>query len=252
MNLSDLRKIGLTSGEVKVYEALLELGDCTKTALAKKSGIAPSNIYDVTNRLVGKGIISKVEKNGVAHFSPANPRHLLDFLEEKKQEIDKEREVVGSILPTLLLKFQEKLDKISVETFYGWNGMKTVFEDMLQECGVGDETYVFGASKAEQDEQADHFFVKYSKQRAEKGIKTRIIFNEELRQRKQRVGFFLKSKRYHVRFLKQTTPAEIMLYKDKTCIILLTREPLIIRITGKEAMESFRQYFEVMWKNAKK
>ena len=44
MELKELRKIGLTEGEIKVYEALLELGECTKTALAKKSGIAPSNI----------------------------------------------------------------------------------------------------------------------------------------------------------------------------------------------------------------
>ncbi len=251
MKLENLRRIGLTEGEIKVYEALLELGETTKTKLAKLSGIAPSNIYDVTNRLLEKGIISKVEKNGIAHFSPANPNRILDFLDQKEKEIEQEKDFVKEILPTLFLKFKEVKEKINVEVFHGWNGMKTVFEDLLDECEKGDENYVFGASKGESEKQADTFFLKYSKLKENKGIITKIIFNEELRNRTERIGFFLKSRQYHVKFLPQSTPAEIMLYKNKSCIIVLTREPLVIRITGKEVMGSFRQYFDVMWKEAK-
>jgi HTH-type transcriptional regulator, sugar sensing transcriptional regulator len=247
MNLKDLRKIGLTEGEIKVYEALLELGECTKTKLAKKSGISPSNIYDVTNRLIEKGIISKIEKNGIAHFSPANPNHLLGFLEQKEKEIEKEKDFINSILPTLLLKFSEQKEKANVEVFLGWNGLKTVFEDLLRECDKGDQCFVFGASKGNQ--QADIFFTKYSKLRAKKGIKTQIIFNEEVKKTK-RMEFFQKSNKYHLKFLKQSTPAEIMLYKNISSIIILTKEPLVIRVTGKEVMQSFKQHFDVMWKIA--
>ena len=35
MQLTNLKQIGLTDGEIKVYEALLELGETTKTKLAK-------------------------------------------------------------------------------------------------------------------------------------------------------------------------------------------------------------------------
>ena len=172
MELQNLRRIGLTEGEIKVYQALLELGECTKTALAKKSGIAPSNIYDVTNRLVEKGIISKVEKNGIAHFSPANPKHILDFLNQKQKDIEEEKDFVSLILPSLLLKFHESKEKVNVEVFQGWNGMKTIFEDLINECSAGDKNYVFGASRGESEKQADSFFIKYSKLRAEKGIIT--------------------------------------------------------------------------------
>lgn len=251
MELADLRKIGLTEGEIKVYDALLELGECTKTALAKKSGISPSNIYDVTNRLVEKGIISKVEKNGIAHFSPANPGHIMDFLDQKEKELQNERDFVSQMLPTLLLKFSETKEKANVEVFQGWSGMKTIFEDLIDECKEGDQNYVFGASKGESEKQADMFFLKYSKLRAEKGIATSIIFNEELRNRKERIDFFLKSRKYKVRFLQQSTPAEIMVYKNRSCIIILAKDPLAIRITGKEVADSFRQYFEIMWRAAK-
>ena len=251
MALTELKKIGLTEGEIKVYEALLDIGECTKTRLAKKSGISPSNIYDVTNRLVEKGIISKVEKNGIAHFSAANPRHILDFIEQKQNEVDKEKEIAAAILPTLLLKFGETKEKVNVEVFQGWNGMKTVFEDLVDECNAGEQCFVFGASKGESSEQADRFFVKHSKLRETKGIITSIIFNEELRKRQERIEFFVKSKKYMIRFLEQSTPAEIMLYKNKACILILTKEPLAIRVTSKEVAESFKQYFEIMWEKAK-
>ncbi len=251
MEVKNLKDIGLTDGEIKVYEALLDLGECTKTNLVKKSGISPSNIYDVTNRLAEKGIISKVEKNGVTHFSPANPKYLLDFLNQKEEEIEKEKEIVKEIFPFLLSKFNQSKEKNNVEVFYGWNGMKTILEDLIDECNKGDENYVFGASKGESDKIVDNFFVKYSKLRSDKGIITYIIFNEELKNRRERMEFFQNSKNYKIKFLQQSTPAEIMIYKNKTCILILTKEPLAIRITGKEISESFKQYFDVMWKNAK-
>lgn len=251
MNITELTKIGLSDGEIKVYKALLELGECTKTILAKTSGIAPSNIYDVTNRLIEKGLVSKVERNGIAHFSAANPRHILDFVESKQKEIEKEKQLAELMLPALLAQFGQVQQKTGVEVFEGWNGLKTVFEDLLAECKSGDECFVFGASRGESDKQADIFFLKYSRAREEKGIHTRIIFNEELRTRKQRIEYFLQSKAYTVKFMQQNTPSEIMLYKNVTCINILTNSPITIRIRSSEVTQSFKQYFDTMWRIAK-
>lgn len=250
MDLKELKKIGLTEGEIKVYSALLELGETTKTKLAKESGIAPSNIYDVTNRLVEKGIISKVEINGVAHFSPANPNHLLRFVEKKTLELEQEQAIAKSILPTLLMKFNEKKEKSKVEVFEGWSGMKTVFEEMIEECNKNDECLVFGASRGESEKTADAFFTKYSKLREQKGIKTKIIFNKSVKNT-SRIKYFENSKNYQLKFIDQSTPAEIMIYKNKTCIIMLTKEPMVIRINGTEARDSFKAQFDILWKDAK-
>lgn len=250
MEFENLQRIGLTSGEIKIYRALLKIGECTKTTLAKNSKVSPSNIYDITNRLIEKGIISKVEKNGVAHFSPANPKHLIDYLDEKKREIDNEKDIVNSMLPFLLSKFKNSEEKVDVEVFNGWNGMKTVFQDLIDECEKEDENFVFGASKGKNEKQADSFFIKYSKIRADKGIKTKIIFNNDLR-KGERADFFLNYKNYEIKFMNQSTPAEILVYRNKSLIIILTENPLIIRITGKEVADSFKQYFDVMWKQAR-
>ena len=115
MDLKDLKKIGLTEGEVKIYSALLELGETTRTKLAKKSGISPSKVYDVANRLLEKGVISSVKKNGVIHFSAASPDKLTDFIKRKEEELLKEKDIVKDMLPMLLSKYQKTEDSADVD-----------------------------------------------------------------------------------------------------------------------------------------
>ena len=61
--LYDLLKIGLTEGEAKVYIALTELGSSTVGPIVKKAKVAYSNVYDILNRLIEKGIVSFITKN---------------------------------------------------------------------------------------------------------------------------------------------------------------------------------------------
>jgi len=80
-----------------------------------------------------------------------------------------------------------------------------------------------------------------------KGFKLKIIFNEDTRG-----NISNAHKTGEVRYLKQTTPAEILIYKDKTAIVLLEEEPLIILIRGESVAKSFKEYFNVMWMISRK
>jgi predicted DNA-binding transcriptional regulator len=251
MNIHDLTKIGLTEGEIRVYDALLELGETTRTKLAKRSGISPSKIYDVANRLVEKGIISVVKKQGILHFSAANPERLRDFINGKEEELRRERLVVDTLLPALLARHGETREKLDVEVFYGWDGMRTVFWDISRALGKGDVSYVFGASMGQDHMQADTFFSKYYREVEKKGYGIRIIFNENMRSHKDRTGYFETHQQHSVRYLHQDTFTEINFYKDTVLFIMLLKKPLVIRVTNKEAADSFRKFFLTMWKQAK-
>ena len=202
MELADLKKIGLTEGEIKIYDALLDLGESTRTELAKKSGVSPSKIYDVANRLLEKGIISSVKKNGVIHFSAADPEKLKDFLQHKEAEIKKEKELVDQLLPTLLAKYQQTEKETDIEVFYGWEGMKTAFDDVIKILERGENNYVFGASKGYNSKQADIFFSQYYQKKRKKGFGTKIIFNEDVKENEKRTAIF-REKPNEIRFLLQ-------------------------------------------------
>ena len=249
MELTDLKKIGLTEGEIKIYDALLDLGESTRTELAKKSGVSPSKIYDVANRLLEKGIISSVKKNGVIHFSAADPEKLKDFLQHKEAEIKKEKELVDQLLPTLLAKYQQTEEETDIEVFYGWEGMKTAFDAKVKVLNPGESDYIFGASRGYNSKQADIFFSQYYQKKRKKGFGTKIIFNEDVKENEKRTAIF-REKPNEIRFLLQDTFTEINLYKNTVLLILLLKKPIVIRVRNKDAADSFKKFFDTMWKMA--
>ncbi|HLC75187.1 MAG TPA: helix-turn-helix domain-containing protein [Candidatus Nanoarchaeia archaeon] len=250
MDIKDLKKIGLTEGEIRIYDALLEFGEMTRTLLAKRSGISPSKIYDVANRLIEKGIVSSVKKNGIIHFSAAHPDRLKDFVAQKEHDIEDEKRIVDSLLPTLIAQYTENEATVDVEVFYGWEGMRTVFDDMTKVLGKDEWDYVFGASKGYDSHHADIFFQQYYVKKRKKGFGTKIIFNESVRNNKVRTGLFLE-KPNEMRFLHEETFTEINLYKSTVMIIMMLKKPIIIRLHSKEAADSFKKYFDTLWKLAK-
>jgi len=251
MDVFDLRRVGLTDGEIKLYDALLELGETTRAQLVKKSRVSPSKIYDVINRLTEKGLVSSVKKHGILHFSAANPERLKDFLEQKETDIEREKQLVTAMLPSLLARYKKTEEETDVEVFYGWEGLKTVFLDLENSMSKEDESLVFGASIGKNPEQADLFFHKHQQRVEKRGYKVRIIFNEDLRKRKHRYAYYVNHRIHEIRFLHNNTFTELYIYKNSVLFLMLLRKPIAINVKNKEVVGSFRQFFETLWKEAK-
>jgi len=67
-----VKLLGLTEGEAKVYLSLLELGSSTIGPIIKKANIASSNVYDILNRLLKKGIVSYILKQKIKYFQESS------------------------------------------------------------------------------------------------------------------------------------------------------------------------------------
>lgn len=250
--MQQLKDLGLTDGEIAVYRALLKIGQSTKTAIVDESGISPANLYDIANRLAEKGLVAITTIDKVKHFSPAAPEALKELLSNKRKQIDAQEDTLNTILPKLRAEYDETTTKQSIEIFTGWDGLKTVFADMLREMQPDEECLVSGASMTSQPTKADRFFLRQSKLRADKGIKLRIIFSEELKQRQNRIEFFLISNLCQVRFLHQNSLSETMLYNDTTIMLMLGDTIQAIRIRDPSVASTLKQQFEVLWKSANK
>lgn len=246
---STLEAIGLTKNEVKIYVALLEVGLTRTGILLKKTGIHPSKMYDGLERLTQKGLVTYIVKANTKHFKAVNPRRLLDFLKDKKKKIDEQENEVKEILPQLELKQKLGLDETEAEIFRGWKGMDTVYRMLRDTLKKGDLNLVFGAGLGEDTEMVRRFFNKHLMLMAKKRIKQKIIYNEEARgnihEQTQHPHLF------QVKYLKNTTPAEINIWADKTMIVILRKDPTVILVSDKKVAASFRQYFDVMWLLAK-
>src|SRR3989344_1947194 len=156
-----LRKIGLTESEIKVYLALMKLGISSKGNLIKESKIAPSKIYEITDKLIDKGLCSIIVKNGVRYFSGAPPVRIRDYLRKKQEEILKEEKELEKIMPRLQSSYENISEKVEVEVFIGWKGIETVYVNFLEIAKKNEEVYIVGAGTGKQEEKLELFYTKY-------------------------------------------------------------------------------------------
>ncbi len=235
-----LKNAKLTENEIKVYSCLLELGATAAGTISRRTGLHRRVIYDVTERLIQKGLIGYIIENHKKMFHCANPSRFLEIIEEEKREIE-------SVMPQMLNMFNQEKEKPSEDTlfFKGKNGLKSVFEDQIAQ---GKEILIVDTSNIAY-EMFEIYFHWFDKRRKEKKIPVKIIFNEAEKKIKPQVPLS------EIKYLPKeySTPAAINVYGDNVAIIHWNKEkPFAILIKQKEIAEGYRKYFQLMWKISKK
>lgn len=244
-----LREIGLTDSEINVYLAVLELGDSTKGPITNKSQVTGSKTYEILERLKQKGLITEYLKNKIKHYKAANPKQLLQYLEEKKQKIDSAETQIRSILPQLLAQYNTSIKDSEVELFTGLKGMQAIFYEQIDIMNPGETAYVIGGTKGIAEEAMIAFFQKIHQLRAEKKIKTKMLYNK--RQKMTTQELFNKCAYTQTKYIEHTSPVAINIYKDRTVIIIFSSEIIAIAIKSQDVANSFLEYFNMLWIRAK-
>ncbi len=127
----DLKKLGLTEGEARAYLALLKLGTVTVGPIVKESGIAYSKVYEVLKRLIEKGLAGYIIKEKTKYFQAVEPNRLVDFLEKKEKEIERDKDILKKILPNLK-GVTKNIPEEEASIFIGIKGLKTAYEILLK------------------------------------------------------------------------------------------------------------------------
>ncbi len=247
-----LKEMGLTEGEVKVYLALLNLGKSTAGPITKEAKVSPSKIYDILARLLEKGIINYSIEGKIRFYKVMPLIQLLSFLKEKKESFDMALEAqerqLEKVIPELEAKRLSKKEEEYAEIYEGIRGIKAFFDLSLIECQRGDELCVVGYSKIA-SQIFNAYFKEYNKKRAKKGIIAKVIFDYDAWFGKKRE----KRKLAYYRYLPKTmkTPAFIYIFKDRVGTIIITEnQKLCFMIKNKEVAESYKHYFNLVWKSA--
>ncbi len=233
----ELKELGLTDNESKIYLTLLNQGPCTAGTITSKSGIHRRSVYDAIDRLIEKGLIGYIKQNNIKTYEATNPKHLFEILKIKEENIQK-------IMPSLIGAYEQTKEKKETLFFRGKNGVKNIFEDQIAEKK---EILIIGAS-TEAYETLKYYLPHYDNARVKKKINVKILFDETVKKEK------LKIPLSEIRYLKKnfSGPTAINIYSDRVAQIIWTENPYAILIKDKDVADSYKKYFEVMWKAAKK
>lgn len=237
VEISKLQQIGLNLNEARIYLALLNLGPSQAGKISKETEINRTTIYDSINRLIEKGLVSYTLQANKKVFQAVSPSELLNQAKEKER-------IVEEILPELNKIFHESKEKEESNIFKGRKGIRSILNSILNY-----KEYIAFGSSGRFLEIMKYDFELFQRNKKEKKIKARVIIPETSKKTEQVRLAYSAFKYIPEEF---SSPTTTFVFGNNTTIIVWSENPIATLIKSEEVAKSYKNYFELLWKIAKK
>ena len=235
---AELKELGLTDNETKVYLVLLEQGILNPTELAQKTGLHRSYVYDTLERLLDRGIINTVLKNNKKHYQPVDPKALREIFELKLKHLD-------AVLPDLSKLFKATKEETRVELHRGKRVYKTLIKDIVANIRKNDTIYLLGADETILETVEPIYLKQYFNIIKSKNVKEKIIIKKGGKKFKEEN---LQYRELDQKYFDETT---IVIYQNKV-YTFIWGNPYHLTVTeSKKVANTYRKQFELLWEIAK-
>jgi sugar-specific transcriptional regulator TrmB len=251
MNQGLLSEIGFTGGEVRVYFALLESGTTTSGPIITASKVARSKVYDILEKLKEKGLVSEIIKDNTRYFQALSPNRILNYLDSKENKIKEQKDSFKKVLPYLLEKQKIKQSEHQIRVYHDFEGIKTLYVEMMTELKKEDE-YLGFAFSAEAFKHKPILILldRFHNLRAQKGARAKILCKENDVVNAQK----LKSKKiryYEYRISTHPFPPSVSIFKDIVATFIWSEVPRVFVIKSKDNADHYRKFFLDLWKKSR-
>lgn len=234
----ELKELGLTDNEIKVYLVLLRWGLLNPTKIAEKTGLHRSYIYDTLERLLEKGIINTLLVDNKKHYQAVDPKALREIFELKLRQLD-------SILPSLSGLFKLSKEETRVELHKGKRVYRTLIKELVSSLQRNDVIYLFGIDEDALETVEPIYLKQYFAILQDKDVKEKIIIAKGARK--------LKRKNLNYRELddKYIGESAMVIHKDRVFIFVGSMPMYLISVKSEKVAETYRKQFELLWGVAK-
>lgn len=246
--LQILKKIGLSDGEILVYETLLNYGEMGAGAIIVKTKLKRGDCYNKIYDLVQKGLVEEFTKDKKKHFRLEHPNKVEEYIERRQNEIQATHKEIAAMMPGLVSTFNLAYHKPGVKYFEGEDGLRIIMEDTIKQ---GEEilSYVDIETFEKYYEKLNNA---YLKERYKKAIHKRNLLPYS--------GYSSKYALEHnneftdcrlIKVPKGENGISMNIYGDKVSFQTFKRNSLIsIIIEDKTITVLLRGFFDFLWENA--
>jgi sugar-specific transcriptional regulator TrmB len=241
MDVDILEDLGLTASEIKVYLTLLEIGSTTAGPLLEKSRLQNSVIHRALHSLIEKGIVHYVLEGRRKVYQASDPTYFNTYIDEKKRRFQE-------ILPELKNKQLFAKHPEAASIYKGRRGIIEVYYTMI---GLKAKEYnTFGGGKPCVDFMGVSWWNNLHKRRVENKLPSRQVFDESVR---PQAGDIEKNSLTKIRYLGSEFASfqETVIVGDHVAINVFTENPYGFLIYDPKVAESYRRYFEALWRLGK-
>ncbi|MBS3162545.1 hypothetical protein J4467_01355 [Candidatus Woesearchaeota archaeon] len=240
MKASMLVEFGLSENQARVYLEIIQSPGRSGSNISKSLSIDRSFVYDIINSLINKGLVSYVVNGKIKVFYPSDPENLIKEIDEKK--------IKALNLIEEIKKLQEKnKSENEVKVYEGKAGLKAYVREFL-DC---DNFYTLGGGGTLNIlEVLKYDYPNYIKEFEQKKIKGSLITSEK---NKKIMGSIYPKSSVKIRNLEHLdSSVSFSIFNNKLAIYSAEEKPFVLIINNKEISSSLKNYFDHLWKQAKK
>ena len=247
-NIVSLKSAGLSEREALTYLDLQQLGESQTGKICERTKIPSSQIYTILNSLLEKGLVNFKIVNNIKVFRASDPDSLANLFEEKERYIEQEKEQLLDFISKLKVKPRE-ISKLSDFKYYsGIRGIKSLYTEIINSWKTGDEYYIASAPLESFSKLEGFFLHVVHKKRVKDGIKLKILINKD----SEKYAIIRKKmKLIEVKFLDIKTKTEYGILNDYFFLITYSKEPYGLLIKDSNIADTYKVFFELLWKLAK-
>ncbi|MFH1307761.1 MAG: helix-turn-helix domain-containing protein [archaeon] len=241
--------LGMTKTEAEIFIEILKLKETLIGSLIKRTGMHRGTVYNSVNNLIKKGFVCFSDRSGKRYYKYSGEKIFETVIDEKERKLEEEKKEINNFLKEISKISGEVSNKVQV--FYGVEAFKMLFLEIYEECKKNNCEYLFLGRGGEMQDAAGESFYKYTQKLKKKlKVKCRVILDKQTTSHPYHKVIegnlkYIPSKIY--------SPVNFWIYQDTILLVLFGGLPLVsIKIKSKDLADGFRNYFEYLWKMAKK
>ncbi|PIR48591.1 hypothetical protein COU80_02675 [Candidatus Peregrinibacteria bacterium CG10_big_fil_rev_8_21_14_0_10_55_24] len=236
-----LQRIGLDDREVDVYLALLAMKTGKATQIARAAHQSRSHTYLILRSLTEKGLVSEVEKGKIIHFVTEAPERLLNYLQNREQEIHELEALTKGMMPYFTSMTPRKVGEPRVTVAHGLEGIKQVYRDVLARPFVA-----FFNPKVDWETFGGNIAIQLFGKGAILRGRELLVDNAATR---RYIANVPPHKEYRIRLLPKSVAfdADVIIFENEISMFTFSEEPTIIRIENPLLADAFRAWHTALW-----
>ncbi|MEA1925930.1 MAG: helix-turn-helix domain-containing protein [Patescibacteria group bacterium] len=235
-----LIRIGLPSGQAKIYLSLLEKGPQFLQEVSKSSGIKRTTLYAIIEKMVTKELVGIEIKRKRKKYFAVDPESFLSRMREQ-------RFFLQALMPQLKTLFEKQGAGNRVQVYDTMGGLKKILEEINSLNPEKDEMLTIEGDIKQALKIGFDFWKELLAKKKKLGISSRTVVPSS-----EKDEFVIRDHKIKLRTSAFLQDFKIMLYlyADKSAI-MIPADTLCIVIENKKINDALTALFEMIWRRSK-
>lgn len=246
----DLKKLGLSSSEVKVYEVLCDLGRARAGKITQMTGLHRTNVYDVLKRLKSKALVRSIKYNNLTYYRITDPKNLGKLIEKQKKDIEETEKNIRDLIQSIRIP-ENVSGESNINVYQDKVGLEIFYEKLSRIARSKDEVLLIGSSETMLN-AFNYYILNLTKKITQINVKGRMIANRRIIKNiiMKRI---LKLSNLKLRFLPEgyVSPVAVFVFRDNVGFCNFSENPFVIVIEDKKLAGSYTRHFNALWIQAR-